>query len=1328
MEKQKWDWLVALLLGMIVIFAPQAVQAKTSDSYTLTAQLPASQTNPQVTYFDLTAAEDSVQPLTVVVDNTSQQTLKITVTANDAYTANSGLIAYDRAQVNSLSAPQSLRFSQLVQGKRQQVVDVAAGKSATVTFKVKMPDAPFSGLILGGIRSVATVGANKNNVQSQVAYNLSVVLRHNATPVMPSVQLSRVLPGARLKKSGLLVRLNNTKPNIVSQMTFNGSVTRAGKKEILSTYQQQQLQRAPYSQLNYFMPTKLLQPGNYTLHLKLTGRDGYAQTLTKRFHVDKGQQLRQAANKPTVTKTVWWPYLVGGVLAVLLMAGQVRADTTPVNNTGSGTASFDNNNYTSTTGSTYATGTASSGTALSSETGVNITVGAGNFNTFYTDNSGADSQGQYPTLDATNVANLESGSGTGSKLNVDSNGLMTNKAQAYTGGHIKVVGSLPLTATITSSLSTDQILSGNYGVMVRVQLPKDVDASKMSDAIEWDQAYFFMQLDGIAAVGGGKPTFPMQFDHHIYLDSNDKSAFYLKVKGIPITATTTSQNSSLWPPTIANSSAILSLARYSQDNLDFQHNITNSGPIKPTAVGTSASGSGKTTYTTQSDPWYFSILGLPSTAWGPIAQQGDIGWSFAVANYAAKNSSLLSSGFTGKALINFYVDVSKYKGNISDLTTNKQLTAGKLPPSARKDGLFNIGITAYSTSQMVDPYSSTAASNKGTAGKTPMDYALVKSGSTGTASTVTSNITSWNAYASPWDTKKSLNTATSAWESVGGDKTRLKNVSLDDTLTDRTVTLDALTDGIMTANATDYSGTKAPTLGAVGSNRFARAVNYFDTSTVDSNGDGALSTDKKTANATLTAKAYTAATAGVANTSSDPLMTTTTLPSLTPNTTNKNYLYYTGTTTSSAGTAIPILPAPLFFNQTNTPPDPTVKWDTSNPYIIKKSQLASGKTVTLTGTWTDDYVNGDTLKKADDKNGGTTTSTLTASSAKTFSVKVSSGSVTGALNLGSDSTVVGAHKLTVTINRPTIKLADGTTITSNANASATLNIEVVDDTVKYDITAKKYISNNGSQLTQQTVHGPTAGNGQTGDTITMVDEFTSNDKTIANPIVVATLPSQLKNVGSVTATINGISVTSTVTTANGLTYISLGKQIVKGDKVVVTYQVQATAAMPTNGLSLTDVLMDQSTYAAETNAVTLLPAPSGGIEITPPTNLEFGEHPAAPGTYNNTDGDKTLLVVDNRTTPGAWTVTAQLSNFKNAAGTRQLSGETAKLSFGSPALSSAVFTAGGAANKLVSYDFADKQTTMPYTFKNIQLQLAGTKIQPGDYNATVTYSWTNGVN
>ncbi|MFD1318698.1 DUF916 domain-containing protein [Loigolactobacillus zhaoyuanensis] len=323
MNKRKWVLFVTLLLGMTAVFASRPVQAKTSNSYTMTAQLPTTQTNQQVTYFDLTAAENSVQPLTVTVNNTSQQKLTIKVAANDAYTANNGSIAYDRADVKSLSAPQALRFSQLVQGKRTQSVTLAAGETKQVTFNVKMPDAPFSGMILGGIRSTAMLGDDGNNVQSQVAYNLSVVLRHDATPVMPHLKIARVLPGSRLSKSGLLVRLRNSKPNIVSQMTFAGTVTRPGKTKVLATYKQKELQMAPYSELNYFMPTKLLQPGNYMLHLRLTGRDGYAQTLTKRFHVDQGQQISMNEQKLPVTKTNWWLYIGSGAVIILAAAGAV---------------------------------------------------------------------------------------------------------------------------------------------------------------------------------------------------------------------------------------------------------------------------------------------------------------------------------------------------------------------------------------------------------------------------------------------------------------------------------------------------------------------------------------------------------------------------------------------------------------------------------------------------------------------------------------------------------------------------------------------------------------------------------------------------------------------------------------------------------------------------------------------------------------------------------------------------------------------------------------------------------------------------------------------
>ncbi|MDN5954641.1 MAG: hypothetical protein L0H99_12165, partial [Loigolactobacillus coryniformis] len=262
-----------------------------------------------------------------------------------------------------------------------------------------------------------------------------------------------------------------------------------------------------------------------------------------------------------------------GTVALLVAGVGAQAAVTVYDNTGT-SAGFDNNNYTSTTGMTMKTGIANQGgTSLSNESGVSLAVNSASFTTQYN----ADA-----TYNSNN--NLESGSGTGSKLNL-TNGMMTNGNAPYTGGYIKVAGTLGFTANIKSDLDIKEVEAGNYGVMVKVTLPTDVDASQLQDAIKWDKAYFSLTLSPPLSGLIGTPNFPMQFDHHVYLDPDSKNVFYLKVKGIPVQAVT------------SGSTAYLKMMR-SQDQTDLANNMTSSGSqLKPTAlaangVTTSTAGSG----------------------------------------------------------------------------------------------------------------------------------------------------------------------------------------------------------------------------------------------------------------------------------------------------------------------------------------------------------------------------------------------------------------------------------------------------------------------------------------------------------------------------------------------------------------------------------------------------------------------------------------------------------------------------------------------------------------------------------------------------------------
>lgn len=77
----------------------------------------------------------------------------------------------------------------------------------------------------------------------------------------------------------------------------------------------------------------------------------------------------------------------------------------------------------------------------------------------------------------------------------------------------------------------------------------------------------------------GSPQFPMQFDHHVYLDPDHSNVFFLKVKGIPLIHSETNG-------IFQTKSSTIKLARFAQDSIDYQNNVASDGSvITPSELG-----------------------------------------------------------------------------------------------------------------------------------------------------------------------------------------------------------------------------------------------------------------------------------------------------------------------------------------------------------------------------------------------------------------------------------------------------------------------------------------------------------------------------------------------------------------------------------------------------------------------------------------------------------------------------------------------------------------------------------------------------------------------
>lgn len=333
----------------------------------------------------------------------------------------------------------------------------------------------------------------------------------------------------------------------------------------------------------------------------------------------------------------------------------------------------------------------------------------------------------------------------------------------FDNGFIQATGNVPIAAQIAESESTiDGMLAGNWGVMVRIKVADGIDARSLAAAIDWGKSYYYLTVDS-AQVEFKVPllpffslkkkipdlNFPLQFDHHVYLDPEDTHTFFLKVKGIPYGFTR-----------VSGKKAQMYLPRSNADHLDYLHNRN----IEKDTARTLDKVNGGQQQTTLDDaqlidrnranqPLFFTSDQEDTAIWNPfngvlnemvsdisidfirnglmtifkwftsspIYSLGDLGRTASLLN-AAKPATdreltvsediwhkigdapkkylidpILSSiakrfmqtPFRGRARINFSFDMSKYKGSTEPIKA--AFTQGRLPAAPYADGEFNRG-------------------------------------------------------------------------------------------------------------------------------------------------------------------------------------------------------------------------------------------------------------------------------------------------------------------------------------------------------------------------------------------------------------------------------------------------------------------------------------------------------------------------------------------------------------------------------------------------------------------------------------------------------------
>lgn len=314
---------VIFLSGIMALPVNAAGDARPTKAYTINAKLTATQTVPNVQYWEMQPKPGTKETLTMQIANIGKKSITVKVSANNAITSDTATIIYSDPR-KTIYPRDATSFTSLIHGSREQTVTIPVGQSKNVDFHIQTPAKPFPGMIMGGIFTTADVSKSNAKIHAYIAYQRSVVLDGEAKPVIrPRLKFGAVNVLAKTGKLSLQIATANSQAMYGYGIQSQLQVTRASDGKKISNQVQNNHKIAPNSRWNWRFPLDKLSVGSYKMKLTVLGSNLPKQTVTRRFTVlATDVQSAQSYNEPK--KPNWVMIVIVGVLvAVLLISSWV---------------------------------------------------------------------------------------------------------------------------------------------------------------------------------------------------------------------------------------------------------------------------------------------------------------------------------------------------------------------------------------------------------------------------------------------------------------------------------------------------------------------------------------------------------------------------------------------------------------------------------------------------------------------------------------------------------------------------------------------------------------------------------------------------------------------------------------------------------------------------------------------------------------------------------------------------------------------------------------------------------------------------------------------
>lgn len=282
---------VFFLLSVLGSVQVSAANPQDPSKFAFKVLFPENQIDKNAGYYDLKMEPGQEQTVQIEFSNVGNANTSIKVALNSAKTNSNGVIEYGDSNIKN-DASLKFDFKKIVTAPKK--VELKAGETKKLDFKIKMPETSFDGIVAGGIQLIQE---GQNNLEekggsmvlNEYAYVIGMKLRETDTEVKPKLKLNSVKAGQSNYKNTVYVDYSNTKANFVENMTTEVQINKKGESAVLYERKQAKMRMAPNSFIAFpvSMNGERMEPGDYTANILVTADGGIKEKWTKDFKITK---------------------------------------------------------------------------------------------------------------------------------------------------------------------------------------------------------------------------------------------------------------------------------------------------------------------------------------------------------------------------------------------------------------------------------------------------------------------------------------------------------------------------------------------------------------------------------------------------------------------------------------------------------------------------------------------------------------------------------------------------------------------------------------------------------------------------------------------------------------------------------------------------------------------------------------------------------------------------------------------------------------------------------------------------------------------------------